>query len=642
MTRPASPAAPQPGAPADARPSWAQPLRVHLGVAMVALLVAVAGTIIAFDYASRRGAAVADATLEMQEFADRLVERYQVLADDPVIFADLAAIADVFLEPPPNGLPAKIAYLRTLTAQAPQVDGAFAGYPDGAAIYLTDLRRSQAWRRALDPPPGAALAVEIVTVAADGGRTAYWEYLDHAGQPIGRTQAKAGYDPRTRPWYRLAANRKELVVTPPYEMEVTGEEGVTVAHAHSANPGVVIGVDVVFATLSRFLTAERVTPNAVTLVLDRTGRIVMQSPTPDRRWDKLAAFAAGLPAEQARGAPQSILLDGRPYLATVAIVDSILDGSRVIVAAPLSDLTAGADAELRRDLAVTAIILALGIVAALAFARRITVSLRGLTREADDIGNFVLTAAPAGVSSRIAEIATLGQAMASAKSAIHSFGLYVPVEIVRSLIAGRQAASRSAERHDVTAMFTDIKDFTNISELRPPEEVVSMLSAYFDVINDIVLAHQGALIQFLGDSVYAIWNAPNRDPEHIRHASACAVAMEAAIASFNERQRAKGLPAFETRIGIHSGPAVVGSVGAETRLQYTGMGDTINLASRLEGMNKVYGTTILISQAVHDGCGPDFVTRVLDTVKVKGRAEAVTIYELVESRAKEISTLTPS
>ena len=151
MTRPASPAAPQPGAPADARPSWAQPLRVHLGVAMVALLVAVAGTIIAFDYASRRGAAVADATLEMQEFADRLVERYQVLADDPVIFADLAAIADVFLEPPPSGLPAKIAYLRTLTAQAPQVDGAFAGYPDGAAIYLTDLRRSQAWRRALDP-----------------------------------------------------------------------------------------------------------------------------------------------------------------------------------------------------------------------------------------------------------------------------------------------------------------------------------------------------------------------------------------------------------------------------------------------------------------------------------------------------------
>jgi adenylate cyclase len=207
MTRPASPAAPQPGAPADARPSWAQPLRVHLGVAMVALLVAVAGTIIAFDYASRRGAAVADATLEMQEFADRLVERYQVLADDPVIFADLAAIADVFLEPPPSGLPAKIAYLRTLTAQAPQVDGAFAGYPDGAAIYLTDLRRSQAWRRALDPPPGAALAVEIVTVAADGGRTAYWEYLDHAGQPIGRPRPRWGMTRGQGPgiaWQRTA------------------------------------------------------------------------------------------------------------------------------------------------------------------------------------------------------------------------------------------------------------------------------------------------------------------------------------------------------------------------------------------------------------------------------------------------------
>ena len=86
--------------------------------------------------------------------------------------------------------------------------------------------------------------------------------------------------------------------------------------------------------------------------------------------------------------------------------------------------------------------------------------------------------------------------------------------------------------------------------------------------------------------------------------------------------RSRGRPAFESRIGIHSGPAVVGSVGAEMRLQYTGMGDTINLAPRLEGMNKVDGTTILISQAVNDGCGLDFVTRALDRVQVERRAEA--------------------
>ena len=213
-------------------------------------------------------------------------------------------------------------------------------------------------------------------MAADGGRTANWEFLDHAGQPIGRSPAKAAYDPRTRPWYRLAANRKELVVTPPYVMEVTGEEGVTVAHAHGGNSGVVIGVDVVFSTLSRFLTSERVRPNAVTLVLDRAGRIIMQSPTvpsttPAGGWDELAAFAAGLPAQQARGAAQSIRSDGRPYLATVEVVNPSstaaaccgraherFDGRRRCGAAP--------------RIAVTAIILAFGIVAALIFARRIT------------------------------------------------------------------------------------------------------------------------------------------------------------------------------------------------------------------------------------------------------------------------------
>ena len=260
-----------------------------------------------------------------------------------------------------------------------------------------------------------------------------------------------------------------------------------------------------------------------------------------------------------------------------------------------------------------------------------------MTKEADDIGNFVPTAAPVEVKSRIAEIATLGQAMASAKSAIHSFGLYVPVEIVRSLIAGRQAASRSAERHDVTAMFTDIKDFTTISERRPPEEVVSMLSAYFDVINEIVLAHQGALIQFLG-SVYAIWNAPNRDPEHIRHACACALPMKAAIAGFNEWQQAKGLPLRDPHRHPQR-PRGRRQCRARRGCNHR-HGGTINMTCRLEGMNKAYGTTILISEAVHDGCGPEFLTRVLDTVQVKGRAEAVTIYELVKMRAKEISTAT--
>ncbi|WP_188612961.1 adenylate/guanylate cyclase domain-containing protein, partial [Chelatococcus reniformis] len=172
----------------------------------------------------------------------------------------------------------------------------------------------------------------------------------------------------------------------------------------------------------------------------------------------------------------------------------------------------------------------------------------------------------------------------------------VPVEIVRRILDDGRFAGRSAARQEVTALFTDIADFTTISERIAPEEVVAMLSAYFDRIHQVVLANDGVLIQFLGDSVFALWNAPTADARHAEHACRCALDLVAEIDAFNREQQQQGLPSFHTRIGIHTGPAVVGSVGAETRLQYTAMGDTINLASRLEGINKTYGTAILVSQ----------------------------------------------
>jgi adenylate cyclase len=179
-------------------------------------------------------------------------------------------------------------------------------------------------------------------------------------------------------------------------------------------------------------------------------------------------------------------------------------------------------------------------------------------------------------------------------------------------------------------MFTDIYDFTTISEQHSPEEVVAMLSEYFDILNQSVEAHGGTIIQFLGDSIFAMWNAPVADALHAEHACRAAIDMNRRLADFNASQRRRNLPEFGTRCGIHTGPAVVGSVGATDRLQYTAMGDTINVASRLEGINKAYGTSILASAAIVAQCEDKSMFRPLGQAIAKGRAGALDVYEVVD------------
>lgn len=222
--------------------------------------------------------------------------------------------------------------------------------------------------------------------------------------------------------------------------------------------------------------------------------------------------------------------------------------------------------------------------------------------------------------------------MNRARDAIFTFALYVPRELVRKGIESGQFSGRAAWRQEVTALFTDIYDFTTLSEQHAPEEVVAMLSEYFDIFSEVVDAHDGTIIQFLGDSVFAMWNAPAPDERHAENACRCALAVEERLQAFNEAQREKGLPEFRTRFGIHTGTAVVGSVGAKERLQYTAMGDTVNVASRLEGMNKNYGTTIMASGAVVAQASDAITFRPLGSAQAKGRATALEIYEVLSAR----------
>ena len=209
-----------------------------------------------------------------------------------------------------------------------------------------------------------------------------------------------------------------------------------------------------------------------------------------------------------------------------------------------------------------------------------------------------------------------------------TFGRYVSPQILTHILAHPEKVQLGGERRDLTILFSDIRGFTSISEASEPEQVVEMLNEYLTRMVEILLAHGGTLDKFIGDAVMGVWNAPAADPDHPRHAVACAVEMIRETTRIRERWMTEGKAAIRIGIGINSGEAVVGNIGAEQVFGYTVIGDAVNLASRLEGKNKDYGTEIIISEFTRERIADAFETVYLDEVKVKGKEKAVKIYEV--------------
>src|SRR5512134_1603602 len=202
------------------------------------------------------------------------------------------------------------------------------------------------------------------------------------------------------------------------------------------------------------------------------------------------------------------------------------------------------------------------------------------------------------------------------------FSRFVNPYVVRKLLerGGLEGEGRTRE---VTLLFSDIRGFTTLSETRPPEEVVAILNRYFTLQVEVIFRHGGSLDKFIGDAIMAFWGAPLDDPDHAKHAVACALDMADTLLAF----RAELGGDFDVGIGVHSGPAVVGLIGSEKRREYTSIGDTVNLASRIEGLTKDAGRRILVSRETMRQCADAFDFVSCGTYPVKGRAQPVELFE---------------
>jgi len=216
-----------------------------------------------------------------------------------------------------------------------------------------------------------------------------------------------------------------------------------------------------------------------------------------------------------------------------------------------------------------------------------------------------------------------------------SFAFYLAPEVIDTMVASGKMPVLGGEMRNVTMFFSDLSGFSSIAETMTPGELVTLMNEYLSAMTDIIEGHGGYVDKYIGDSIVAMFGAPADDPDHARNAVRAALKCHDKLAELNASSTAFAGRGLSHRIGLNSGEAVVGNIGSRRRFNYTVMSDTVNVASRLEGANKYYGTAIMASETTMAQSGDTFVWRELDAIRVIGRGEAIKVFEPLAERGAE-------
>jgi adenylate cyclase len=211
-----------------------------------------------------------------------------------------------------------------------------------------------------------------------------------------------------------------------------------------------------------------------------------------------------------------------------------------------------------------------------------------------------------------------------------AFSKYLSQDVINQIIENPDALKLGGEVCTITTFFSDIKGFSSISEQLDAEGLVHLLNEYLSAMTDTIMRNRGTIDKYEGDAIMAFWGAPLSFPDHPYQACLSALEMQRILVDMRASLKEQGRHEIFVRMGINSGQAVAGNMGSRTRMNYTVMGDSVNLASRLEGANKNYGTFTMASQHTYESVKDKFRFRELDTIRVVGKSEPITVYELME------------
>ncbi|MBV8664489.1 MAG: hypothetical protein JO107_15465, partial [Hyphomicrobiales bacterium] len=450
------------------------------------------------------------------------------------------------------------------------------------------------------------------------------------------------YDSRREEWFQsaVAAKGSAWIRLPHFPHSERNAIGAAIPVFRDGTLGGVVNVAIEVDRLSRFLSGVKIGRTGSAAIIDPTGYVVaypdpatiqLQEGNATPSIDDLAARdamfrVAATWLDKANLAVTDIHqplqtqdeADGRGYF--LAFTPLGFEGWILATVIPAGDFLARIDRNSRLLLiGLAALTLVIGVSATLAAQRLLGRPLLRITRQLRYVESFELERI-APVPSLLREVDEFSKALLQMARGLASFRKYIPADLVRTLVAQGVEAKPGGTRQTLTIMFTDLAGFTGLSE-RLREGIVPVLTRYLEDTSATVVAHRGTIDKYIGDAVMAFWNAPTANNAHA--ADACAAALDA-----SRRLAARG-DGLSMRVGINTGEVLVGNIGSSDRLSYTAIGDPVNVAARLEPVNKRYGTAILIGEATREAAGDAIVVRRVDRVAVYGRAKGTVIYELL-------------
>ena len=578
------------------------------------------------------------------------VERTQDLIENtesPLRFLADLAVADpgYFRTEQSNDL-----LYRALTSGA-YIDAAYVSFEDGYHRVVTRIDED---RRRADPriPATAnwhASYIDAITFALS--RVRHRKFFDIWPNQVGKYDVGTDIDIRTLPGYQSAKTTHTLAVTEPSINPDTGFpiislripifRGVEFLGCASAN----ITVDV----LSRFLDRNRASARSTTFVADRNNGKIIAFPDKQKgvriENGKLKiATLADIDDPDVREAHRQRVRTGNDRFVfqsptngedLIAAFASFPSGFgqpwQVVTLTPIDDFVGTLKATNRLMMVIIIGLTMVELFFIYFAASRLSRPVENVSRQLQAIESLNFDT-PARPPSNIQEIAKLESAASLLRTSLKSFSSFVPLDVVRQLIKSGIPLTLGVEPRFLTVFFSDLENFSSHSETLAPDDLLVQISTYLEEVSSAISVEGGTVDKFIGDGVMAFWNAPVQRPDHVLRACAAAVRAARRMERVNNAWQAEGRPRIHLRVGLNCANVLVGNIGSSSRLSYTALGDGVNVAARLEGINKLFGTTICISDSIYDHAQADILARPIKRVQVKGRKTEFMIYELLALR----------
>jgi len=470
-----------------------------------------------------------------------------------------------------------------------------------------------------------------------------WFYKNNNLETIDIQTNYTTYNPISRVWYKIANKRDTIFWSEPYIYATEKELGITVSRAifdKNNTKTKVAGADITYQRFNKFLKLQSQKIFGDIIIFDKKQNIIASSfDNHQSVTNKIVKLNSNLNptiinksyTKYLTGKKSGLIKsnDGVKYLYFFySFPKNSSQKWKILTLIPQDVILGDIVLTMYTTITISILVLIIFIFIVAYLSKRISKPITLLSYQIRNIEHLHLNI-NINEDSKITEIREVQHSLKSLQTALSSFIKYIPVDIVKILMELNQEAKIGGEEKNLAIMFTDIENFTTISENMNPSDVAIVLSEYFDKITSVIQKNNGTVDKYIGDAVLAFWGAPKDVDNPILLAVKTLIEIHQEIDIFNKERQEHNQNIFKTRVSVHYGKTLVGNIGSTNRLNYTVIGDSVNTTARLESINKKYGTYNIISDEIYEHIKDDYKTKYLDSILLKGKTKPTKFYTII-------------